>query len=347
MILTSQHRTRIYTLTLCGSGRADKVMRALTSASWADAHVLVNTHPKGGFTDTFDAAVAWCTAHGRPYYQHAVPFRNFGEALTLSWRLACEHLNPTDWIVRLDTDQVLDFVGMPEVVLELGPHINVLDAPDNLNSTKERALKANPLHQWVGRTHEYLAHSGPITRITPSGWSLSEAEKTGEELDEKDRRDMVLLLEDIRDGFPTAENRTLAVARAWYYVGLCHARLGAPSKAVKCFDSCYRTSPVPEQAALAAYEAGMATKIGNSWEWWGKALGRYPLAEACYRLAASAKNVGDLQRALTWSLTGLTMYGHPRTVFDAPKWLPHGFASIGLTCTTDPQLIARLKEFLP
>ena len=251
---------RLITTTLAHAGAASKLSEALTSASWADMHLVVDTTPeqpevKATHIDPPDGetwpgpivTVDW------PWRHDFAAARN--ELLDRATKYATADVC---WAITLDTDERLLCPDPAALRAELAATDADVCMAFHVSGMypKERLFRLPTTARWVGRTHECAI--GWQRRHTLSSLRFDEEGKTAEQYRAKLVRDEELLRLDI-------ENNP-SDSRWWYYLGDTQDSLGKHKEAVVSFERCAACNGWDEEAAWACYRAAKIL-IGEAENW--------------------------------------------------------------------------------
>lgn len=309
-------KMQIVVVVLCGPGRERQVVQALLSAIWGTHYVLVHPQQEGA---DLTVAAARAFLGRKPSTVVSVEWDGFSSARQAGHDAAA--LLRPEWIVTLDTDQVLDFKDARAVMwAALQQGYTVLRANDG-NANRERAIAGGCQCKWIGRIHEYPAIS-PYVAFDPPEWSLFEHGKDAQASLEQQHRYLELLTRELQEPDP--------LGRTHFYLARTQQFLGLESLAAT--QVAYDTSPAPEQAALAAYDYAL---VKDDPAWCGLALAKFPLAEAAWLLSSIYYRRGDREQAQTWSVCALSMINHPRTVFNVRGDIQSKCFAIYKECTPE------------
>jgi tetratricopeptide (TPR) repeat protein len=311
----------IITTTLANAAAIPLISDALTSAAFADHHLVIDTSP--------DGPPAFVTDDPKITVTRLVWPDDFAAARNLALVLA--HNLGATWAVTLDTDErILGGDALRAAIETTAAPALSLAAADG-SYAKPRAFRLPCAAGWRGLTHEAIAIDAP----TVTGAAFAELPKTEEQLQAKRRRDLQLLhrmaAHEPTDG------------RWRYYLGDTLAALGRHGEACHEWARCAEVSTWDEESAWACYRAAdvylfVLEHPRAALEWCVRGMQHHPgVAELPWLAAIACQRLGRHEHALHWaalarvhgerSAAPLRALDHRRG-FRAVKGLRHGPADV-------------------
>lgn len=204
------------------------------------------------------------------------------------------------WIVIVDSDERLNFGTRNLKTTLANTRANVLQMESfDGHYPKDKILRASSDMHFIGPTHEVLLCSGLREILVDA--NFSELSKSDEQLRHKFTRDMILLLDYVKE-HPDDP-------RWWYYLGASHEGLRDPELAAVAFGECIeRRHLIGEEAAWAGYkQAEQLFILGRYNECVAAAargMGADPTFGECAWIAAAASyRLGRIDQSIAWART--------------------------------------------
>jgi tetratricopeptide (TPR) repeat protein len=297
---------KIVTMTLCHADAALKLTEAISSARFADAHLVVDTSPE---RPEVREAVGRIVGAGRNVVLRSWTWQN-------DFALARNHLSQQastliigeTWGVVLDSDERFVCADPDALRSELAQchDVQTCMMPDvDGFYTKERFFRLPTAAKYIGPTHEACIDTGKIHTI--QSMRFWEIPKNAQEYQHKLRRDVTILRKH------TKQNP--CDPRWWYYLGDTLDSLGNKPEAIEAFMSCAKLNGWDEESAWACYRAATILlekeRYREAINTCAMGIARHPgVPELCWIAAVASFRSNARDKASYWARMAITMGDH-------------------------------------
>jgi tetratricopeptide (TPR) repeat protein len=301
---------KLVSMTLVHAGAAAKLADALRSASFVDAHLVLDTTPDNPVVrQTIDSIWPEGRIDQRSIIVRSYPWPgDFSTARNELFQQAASLVEGDTWGIVLDSDERLICDDPKALRLELSSPSAMMGLTYDVDEfyRKERLFRLPTHAQYVGFTHEAPINTGqaidPVQHL--KFWEL---QKSNEEFQQKLRRDVTLLRRQVK--------ATPCDARWWYYLGDTLDSLGQKLEATDAFVQCAKLRGWDEEGAWACYRGATILlareRYQEAIDIAAKGLARHPgVAELCWVASVASFRAGLKDKATYWARMCVALGDH-------------------------------------